>query len=57
VRLFSTGAAGCQVRAPPPLDARLGGQIFDATGRDLPAFAFAVAMLVTGVVAIGRVRA
>ncbi|HET7341750.1 MAG TPA: MFS transporter [Methylomirabilota bacterium] len=51
------GLLGLAIGPGEALGAWLGGRIFDVTGSYLPAFGFAVAMLVTGVVAIWRVRA
>jgi MFS family permease len=50
------GILGLAIGPGEALGAWLGGRIFDATGSYLPAFVFAVAMLVIGVVAIWRVR-
>lgn len=51
------GMLGLAIGPGEALGAWLGGRIFDATGSYLPAFAFSVTMLVTGVIAIWRVRA
>ena len=51
------GMLGLAIGPGEALGAWLGGRIFDATGSYLPAFVFSVTMLVTGVIAIWRVRA